>query len=372
MKKWFLISSALVVFWSQGAIAGKPGKNFLRDGLGYEEGSDEGSPDLHTAYRCYEIADYVGNKDAKEAMRRVAGKFFAHGQVYEEGSEGTPQNLHTAYSYFEIAHKKGHPHAAAAMERVVEQMTPTQRNNYDPGRSVPTLPPEIWLPIITQSGSLGVCASVCPNFRAILEDDLTWRLLAKHYSVYQKENIPLKELVRVDSLMKKALFARFVKDSKAENNFLTQATQVGDGSAFWFSIPSRTYWTCLTQISGCKDVIEKQIDRGSIEALVRKSKGLSFGYNGYKADLEGLINFLEELRKQGRLNGFQAKFSEIEKDVQREKENRILKKTSIKNPSKLFSEWRHQEILNSLQKRTRPLSELFFEVITLFDVMTFY
>jgi len=282
MKKLFLVSSALVILWSQGAIA------------------DKGALECHVM-----------------------------GWTYEVGHNGTPKNLHTAYKYYEKADKKGHPIGEESMKRVVSQMTPEQQEMYNPNRSIPELPPEVLVSIIAQSGAAVPCLLVSKQFndisqdKAISEDDTLWSPFAQRYSVDKKEGIPLKRLVQVDYYMKKALHARAeewddLKNRRATqaqtNNllwksFLNQATQVSDGSAFWFSIPNDDYWKLLRCAIGCKNVIEVQIKKGNKEALRRKWQGLFHGWYGYKDDSTARLDFRKEMKASGNLDVFPLKIN---------------------------------------------------------------
>lgn len=299
MKKLFLISSALVTFWSQGAMAGKD-----------------------------------------------AEVFNALGWIYEVGHNGTPKNLHTAYSRYEKADKKGHPAAKQAMQRVIGQMTPEQQEGYDPSRPVPELPSEVWLHILSMvdGASLGHCASVSPQLKEVAEDDVLWSPFAKKYNVDKKEGIPLKQLVQVDYYMKKGLLARFEKNSKLEESFLNQAMDVGDGSAFFFSIPNDGYWEYLEEIKGCKPIIDNLAKHGNKEADLRRLVGLSgklYGYNRHDA-----LNALEE--RMDRYEEYRHKIKDIDKD-----EARIESRKKEWKPSVFYKAYHH-----ALEERILPLSKL--------------
>jgi len=305
MKKLFLVSSALVILWSHGAVAGKG------------------------ALECH-----------------------VNGWTSEVGHNGTPKNLHTAYSYYEKAQKKGHPAAEVAMKRVIGQMTPEQQETYNPDRCVPELPAEVWLPIIAQSGSLGICSLVSKQFNNITQDEMVWSLLAQRYSVEKREGIPLNHLVRVDYYMKKALLAWFEEKDDLHDSLHNQATRVGDGSALWFSIPGLLYWDLLKYVSGCKDMIEAQVAHGNLEAVLRKHEGLTFGCYGYQKAPEDARNLYEELEKHGNLEAFTKRQDEIRRDKFRECTSKEWKVLGTLIGQSLPSD------TNKLKQRTLSLREL--------------
>jgi len=308
MKKLFLVSSALVTLWSQGAIAGKG------------------------AFECH-----------------------VTGWMYEEGCNGTPKNPHTAYSHYEKADKKGHRNAKKSMKRVLDQMTPEQRAMYNPNRAVQVLEPELWRQIIAQSESLGAFSQVSKPFNTILQDETIWPLLAQHYNVGEKQDIPLKELVEVDHYMKKAFFARVDEKYDLQDALLNRATKVGDGRAFWFSIPNLLYWDLVLRgLSGCKDMIEAQVAQGNFEAVVRKHQGLTSGWYGYEESLEGAHNLRKELETQGNLDAFNKRRDEIRRGEILEK---ILNRFPALSESIGHFLFLNPKILDRL-KRTLPFNEL--------------